>query len=217
MDPDLGKALGAVMGVKVKFVNTTFDGIIPGLAAGKFDVGMASFTDTKERQKVVDFVTYFEAGTSFYVKASGGPTINSLADLCGHSVGVERGTTQADDSTAQNGKCKSAGKSGVKVSVYPDQNAANLSISSGRAQVGMADSPVAAYIVKQSNGQFKLTGKSYNTAPYGIAIPKGSGLTKPFLGALKALMSDGTYKAILTKWGVEDGAITNPKINGAIS
>ena len=217
MDPDLGKALGAVMGVKVKFVNTSFDGIIPGLASGKFDLGMASFTDTKERQKVVDFVTYFEAGTSFYVKAAGGPTINSLADLCGHSVGVERGTTQADDATAQNGKCKSAGKSGVKLSVYPDQNAANLSISSGRAQVGMADSPVAAYIVKQSKGQFKLTGKSYNTAPYGIAIPKGSGLTKPFLAALKALMSDGTYKAILTKWGVEDGAITNPKINGAIS
>jgi polar amino acid transport system substrate-binding protein len=217
MDPDLAKALAAVMGVKVNVVNTTFDGIIPGLAAGKFDVGMSSFTDTKEREKTVDFVTYFQAGTSFYVKASGGPTINSLADLCGHSVGVERGTTQADDATAQSGKCKSAGKSGVKVSVYPDQNAANLAISSGRQQVGMADSPVAAYIVKQSNGQFKLTGKSYNTAPYGIAIPKGSGLTKPFLSALKVLMSDGTYKAILTKWGIADGAITNPKINGAIS
>ena len=217
MDPDLGKALAAVMGVKVNVVNTTFDGIIPGLAAGKFDVGMSSFTDTKERQKTVDFVTYFSAGTSFYVKASGGPTINSLADLCGHSVGVERGTTQAADATAQSGKCKSAGKSGVKVSVYPDQNAANLAISSGRQQVGMADSPVAAYIVKQSNGQFKLTGKSYNTAPYGIALPKGTGLTKPFLAALKVLMSDGTYKAILTKWGIADGAITNPKINGAIS
>jgi polar amino acid transport system substrate-binding protein len=217
MDPDLAKALAAVMGVKVKVVNTSFDGIIPGLAAGKFDVGLSSFTDTKERQKTVDFVTYFQAGTSFYVKASGGPAINSLADLCGHSVGVERGTTQADDSTKQSGKCKSAGKSGVKVSVYPDQNAANLAISSGRQQVGMADSPVAAYIVKQSNGQFKLTGKSYNTAPYGIAIPKGSGLTKPFLSALKVLMSDGTYKAILTKWGIADGAITNPKINGAIS
>jgi polar amino acid transport system substrate-binding protein len=217
MDPDLAKALAAVMGVKVKVVNTSFDGIIPGLAAGKFDVGLSSFTDTKERQKTVDFVTYFQAGTSFYVKASGGPTINSLADLCGHSVGVERGTTQADDATAQSGKCKSAGKSGVKVAVYPDQNAANLAISSGRQQVGMADSPVAAYIVKQSNGQFKLTGKSYNTAPYGIAIPKGSGLAKPFLSALKVLMSDGTYKAILTKWGIADGAITNPKINGAIS
>lgn len=216
MDPDLAKALAAVMGVKVKLVNASFDGIIPGLAAGKYDLGMSSFTDTKERQKTVDFVTYFQAGTSFYVKA-GGPTINSLADLCGHSVGVERGTTQADDATAQSAKCKSAGKAGVTVSVYPDQNAANLSISSGRRQVGMADSPVAAYIVKQSNGQFKLTGKSYNTAPYGIAISKGSGLDKPILAALKVLMSDGTYKAILTRWGIQQGAISNPKINGAIS
>ncbi len=40
----------------------------------------------------------------------------------------------------------------------------------------MADSPVAAYIVKQSNGQFKLVGKPYGTAPYGIAIPKGNGM-----------------------------------------
>ena len=81
----------------------------------------------------------------------------------------------------------------------------------------MADSPVAAYIVKQSNGQFKLTGKSYRHAPYGIAIPKGSGLAKPILSALKVLMSNGQYKAILTKWGVQDGAITNPQINGATS
>jgi polar amino acid transport system substrate-binding protein len=217
MDPDLAQALAGVMGLKVKVVNASFDGIIPGLASGKYDLGMSSFTDTKERQKTVDFVTYFSAGTSFYVKAQGGPTINTLADLCGHSVGVERGTTQADDASAQNAKCKTAGKSGVKVSVFPDQNAANLAISSGRAQVGMADSPVAAYIVKQSNGQFKLTGTPYNTAPYGMAIPKGNGMAKPILDALKELMSNGTYKAILTKWGVQEGAITNPVINGAIS
>jgi polar amino acid transport system substrate-binding protein len=217
MDPDLAQALAKVMGIKVKVVNASFDTIIPALAAGKYNFSMASFTDTKERQKVVDFVTYFSAGTSFYVKKSGGPTINSLADLCGHSVGVERGTTQADDSTAQSAKCKAAGKPGVKVSVFTDQNGANLAISSGRAQVGMADSPVAAYIVKKSDGQFKLTGKSYGTAPYGIAIPKGSGLAKPILAALKVLMSNGQYKAILTKWGIEDGAITNPQINGATS
>ena len=71
---------------------------------------MSSFTDTKEREKTVDFVTYFSAGTSFYVKAQGGPTITSLADLCGKTVAVEKGTTQADDATAQNAKCKTAGK-----------------------------------------------------------------------------------------------------------
>ena len=200
MDPDLAAALGSALHRKVKVVNATFDAIIPGLASGKYDLGMSSFTDTKAREKVVDFVTYFSAGTSFYVKASGGPTINSLADLCGHSVAVERGTTQATDATAQSAKCKAAGKSGVTVSVFPDQSSANLALSSGRAQVGMADSPVAAYIVKKSNGQFKLTGKPYGTAPYGIAIPKGRP-AKAVLVAMKTLIANGKYKAILRSGG----------------
>jgi len=216
MDADLAQDLVAVMGLKAKVVNASFDTIIPGLASGKYDLGMSSFTDTKAREKVVDFVTYFSAGTSFYVKASGGPTIHSLSDLCGHTVAVERGTTQATDAASQNGMCKKAGKPGVRVAVYPDQNGANLALASGREQVGMADSPVAAYIVKQSNGKFKLTGKPYGTAPYGIAIPKGNGMAKPILDALKVLMRDGIYKAVLTKWGIQGGAITNPKINGAI-
>jgi len=217
MDADLAQALTAVLGLKAKVVNASFDTIIPGLASGKYDLGMSSFTDTKAREKVVDFVTYFSAGTSFYVKASGGPAIRSLGDLCGRSVAVERGTTQASDATAQDAKCKRAGKPGVKVRVYPDQNAANLALSSGREQVGMADSPVAAYIVKKSGGAFKLSGKPYGTAPYGIAIPKGNGMAKPVLDALKVLMRDGVYKSVLAKWGILSGAISRPKINGALS
>jgi polar amino acid transport system substrate-binding protein len=217
MDPDLAVALAGVMGVKVKVVNATFDSIIPGLQSGKYTLGMSSVTDTKERQKVVDFVTYFSAGTSFYVKASGGPAIASLASLCGHKVAAEKGTTQADDSTAQSAKCKKAGKSGVTVLTFPDQNGVNLALSSGRAEVAMADSPVAAYQVKQSHGTFKITGKSYGTAPYGIAIPKASGLAKPVHDALVDLIKNGKYKQILTKWGIQQGAISNPKINGAIS
>jgi polar amino acid transport system substrate-binding protein len=217
MDPALANALGAVMGLKTRVVNATFDTIIPGLQSHKYDLGMSSFTDTKAREKIVDFVTYFSAGTSFYVAAKGGPAISTLADLCAHTVAVERGTTQAADATRQNASCKQAGKPGVTVAVYPDQNSANLALSSGRAQVGMVDSPVAAYIVKQSHGRFTLSGKPYGTAPYGIAIPKGTGLDKPVLDALKVLMQNGTYKSILTRWGIQQGAISNPKINGAIS
>jgi polar amino acid transport system substrate-binding protein len=217
MDADLAKALAGVMGLKANVENQTFDSIIPGLASGKFDLGMSSFTDTKEREKTVDFVTYFSAGTSFYVKAQGGPNIQTLADLCGHHVAAEKGTTQAADATAQSKKCTSAGKKAVTVSVFPDQNGANLALSSGRADVGMADSPVAAYQVKRSNGQFKLSGQPYGTAPYGIAIPKNNGMAKPVLDALKVLMSNGTYTKILQNWGIQAGAITNPVINGATS
>src|SRR5215469_4603232 len=213
VDADLAKALGTVMGLKLKVQNATFATIIPGISSGKYGVGMSSFTDTKARQKVVDFVTYFSAGTSFYEKASGGPAITGLSSLCGKSVAVENGTTEQADATAQNHKCKKAGKPGVTVKAYPDQNAANLAISSGRQQIGMADSPVAAYIVKQSSGQFKLVGKAYGTAPYGIALPKGNGMTKPMLAAVKYLMKQGAYKKVLKKWGVQKGAISNPKIN----
>jgi polar amino acid transport system substrate-binding protein len=217
VDADLAKALGTVLGLRFEVSNATFATIIPGLKSGKYGVGLSSFTDKKSREKVVDFVTYFSAGTSFYVKASGGPAISGLSSLCGKSVAVENGTTELDDATAQGKKCKTQGKPTVKVSGFNTQSEANLAVSSGRAQVGMADSPVAAYIVKQSHGQFKLTGKSYGTAPYGIALPKNNGMAKPILAAVKYLMKQGTYKTILHKWGVQGGAISNPKINGAIS
>jgi polar amino acid transport system substrate-binding protein len=217
MDADLAQALAKVMGLKAKVTNATFDAIIPGIAAKKYDLGMSSFTDTKEREATVDFVTYFSAGTSFYAKASGGPAVDGLADLCGLTVAVEKGTTQADDATAQGKKCTKAGKKDVKVDVFRDQNGANLALSSGRAAVGMADSPVAAFIVKQSGGRFKLIGTPYGTAPYGIAMPKDSGLAEPILAAMKALIADGTYKQILDKYGLAAGAIKTPAINGAIS
>ena len=165
-----------------KVVNATFDGDHPRPRRQASSTSGCRRSPTRRSgRRSVDFVTYFQAGTSFYVKASGGPTINSLADLCGHSVGVERGTTQADDATAQSGKCKSAGKSGVRSRSIRTRTRRTWRSRAAANRSGMADSPVAAYIVKQSNGQFKLTGKPYNTAPYGIAIPKGSGLTKPFL------------------------------------
>ena len=218
MDADMAKALGQVMGLKVNVVNATFDTIIPGLASGKYDLGMSSFTDTKAREKTVNFVTYFIAGTSFYIK-SGGPNIGTLADLCGHTVAVEKGTIQQDAAQAQSGKCKNAGKPAVNVQIFNDQNQMNLALSSGRAQVAMADSPVALYQVKKSGGTFKLVGSpiSFGAAPYGIAIPKNTGMTKAVLGGMLALMAKGTYKQILAKWGIQSGAISHPVINGARS
>jgi polar amino acid transport system substrate-binding protein len=217
MDADLAAAMSKVMGLKARVVNATFDSIIPGLAAHKYDLGMSSFTDTKEREKTVDFVTYYSVKTSFFVKAQGGPKINTVADLCGHKVSVEKGTTQEIDANKQAKACAKSGKGTVKVLVFPDQNGANLALSSGRADVSMADTPVAIYQAQKSSGQFKVSGKPYGPFPYGIAMPKDSGLQKPTLDALKVLIAKGTYVSILKKWGIQAGAIKNPKPNGAIS
>ena len=214
MDADLVSALAAAMGLKANVVNATFDSIIPGLAAGKYDLGASSFTDTKKREQTVDFVDYLVAGESFFTKASGGTSINTIADICGKTVAVEKGTTEESDAQAQSKKC---GGKAVSVLSFPDQNGANLALSSGRAQLGFADTPVAAYAVKKSGGQFMLVGKSYANAPYGLATPKGNGLDKALLAALQDLMKNGSYAKILAKWGLSSGAITAPKINGATS
>jgi polar amino acid transport system substrate-binding protein len=218
MDADLANAIFPLLGLKAKLVNATFSTIIPGLTAGKFDIGMSSFTDTKAREAQVNFVDYFEAGTSFFEKASGGPKVTNLASICGLKVAVESGTTEQSDATGQEKKCKTAKKTPDSVLPFPTQAEANLALSSGRAQVSMADSPVAAYQVKQSNGAFKLVGQSYGVAPYGIAVPKADGtLDKAILAALKDLVSDGKYATILKRWGVQAGADTHPVLNGATS
>jgi polar amino acid transport system substrate-binding protein len=218
MDADLAKALGAVMGLKVNVVNATFATIIPGLAAGRFDMGASSFTDTKAREKTVDFVDYANVGESFYTKASGGVSIASIADICGKTVSVESSTTEESDAKAQSGKCTKAGKPAVKVLVFDKQTDANLAVSSGRAQLGFADTPVAYYQVKQSHGLFKIVGAPYAAAPYGLAVPK-NGLAKAVLGALIALDRLGTYQKIFAKWGLQGIEIpeSKMKINGATS
>jgi polar amino acid transport system substrate-binding protein len=213
MDPDMVKALAGVMGLKAQVVNSTFEAIIPGLAAGRYDVGASSFTDTKEREKTVDFVTYLSVGEAFLSKANGGPKLNTLGELCGHTVSVEKGTTELEDAEKQNKKCKAAGKP-IKLLVFPGQNDANLALSSGRSEVDFADSPIIAYQVRKLGVQVRSSAP-FGIAPEGLALPKGNGMAKPMLEALKVLIANGTYMAILKKWEIQAAAITNPTINGA--
>ena len=216
MDADLSNAIVQTLGLKAKLTNATFDTIIPGIVAGKYGMGASSFTDTLARQKVVDFVDYFNAGEGFYTK-TGNTTSFTLAALCGQTVAVESGTTEVPDAKAQSVKCTATGKPKVTVLSFNTQSEANLAVSSGRAVVGFADSPVAAYIVATSNGVFQNSGTSVNNAPYGLALPRGNGMAAPVAAAVNALIANGIYHQILVKWGVQAGAIATATVNGATS
>ena len=217
MDADLATAITQVLGLKAKLVNATFDTIIPGIQSGKYDMGASSFTDTVARQKVVDFVDYFTAGEGFYVKTGSSLAFNGLTTLCGHTVAVESGTTEQSDAQTEAKACTTAGKTTVTVLSFGNQSQANLAVSSGRAQVGFADSQVAGYIVATSNGVFQNSGTAFEVAPYGLALPKGNGMTTPVQSAINLLIANGVYKQILTKWGVQSGAVASSAINGATS
>lgn len=215
MDADLGRAVAQKLGLQAEFQNTAFDGILLGVGSKRYELGMSSFTDNADREKQVDMVTYFSAGTKL-ATPSGNPDGITLDGLCGKTVAVQRGTVQVDDLTARNDTCTKAGRPAITVSQFQAQTDVTLALTAKRAQAMLADSPVVDYAVAQTNGQLQVVGNVYGTAPYGIAVPKGAGdYAKAVQGAVQALMNDGTYKAILDKWGVASGAIPTSQINAA--
>ncbi|MFC4854987.1 ABC transporter substrate-binding protein [Actinophytocola glycyrrhizae] len=223
MDVDLGKAFGKVLGVEVEFVNASFDGILAGLQAGRYELGMSSFTDTEEREQTVDFVTYFEAGTSTMVRKCNPENIQTIEDLCGKTVGAQNGTTQLDQLTQPDVEgsvvkaCEDAGKEPPTSQGFPKQTDVNAALAANRIDAYMADSPVVDYAVKKTGNAFEKVGDDTGTAPYGIAIPKTAGTMKDALqAAVQKLIDDGAYQEILDNWGVGGGAITEAEINGAI-
>lgn len=212
-DVELAKAVGAVLGLDVEMQNAPFDSLVAGVKSGKYDLGVSSFTINPERIEQVDMPSYFNAGTSWAVP-SGNPSSITPENACGFKVAVQRGTVQVDDITARSKACTDSGKSAITIEQYQLQSDATAAVTSGKDDAMLADSPVVAYAVKQTGDKLQITGETYDAAPYGYAVPKGEGqYAQAVQGALQKLMDDGTYLAILTQWGVQDGAVTTSELN----
>ena len=222
-EADFGKALGKVLGVNFNFENATFSTIIPNLGT-RYDIGISSFTPTTEREKTVDFVTYYRAGEIFFTK-KGAAKITAVSQLCGKSVSVETGTTEESDAWGYLGKnpdgslikgdpdnCQKAGQPDITVHSFAKQTEANTDVLGGRAVAGFADEPVAHYQVKLSNGSLEISGSACSVYPYGIAMPKGSPLEKALKDAIKYLIDQGFYQQILQDWSVQSGALKSSEV-----
>jgi polar amino acid transport system substrate-binding protein len=214
-DVDLMDATAKKLGLGTKYRQADFDKIIPAVKAGTYDIGMSSFTDTKERESSVDFVTYFTAGILW--AAPKGKKVDPT-NACGLTVAVQSNTTeQQDELPALSKACTKAGKKPIKILQFDSQDDATNAAILGKAAAMSADSPVTAYAIKQSRGKLVAAGKITEAAPYGWPIKKGSTLVQAMQKALQALIKDGTYAQICKKWGVQAGQIETAQVNGAIS
>jgi polar amino acid transport system substrate-binding protein len=216
-DIDLGNALGEKLGTRVQFAQLSFDGLIPALRGGRFDLIMAGMADLPERQKQVDFVNYFRSGLGILVKKGNPEGIASLEDLCGKTVAVQKGTAQVDLVTKQNGQCDRK----IQIRTFPAETDAQLQVRTGRATADVTDYPVAIYTAKTAGGgdQYEVANTpQYDTTLYGVAVAKGNAeLRDRVKGGLEQLIGDGTYKRLLDKWGLGNLAIDKVTINGSAS
>ncbi len=213
IDPDLGKAIGDQLGVKLEFQNGSFDGLITSLTKSKrIDLIMSAMSDNKKRQATIDFVDYFTVGTSILVKKGNPSHITTLDDFCGKTVAVQRTTTQDDVATAQQAKCKATGKS-LTVLKFDHDPEALLQVKQGRAVADMNDYPVAAYTTTQSP-DFEVVGDQIQAGPYGIGVRKSdTQLRDAVQKAVQALIDNGDYAKILAKWKVSQGALKTATVN----
>ena len=214
-DVDLMNAIAATLGLTPEYRESDFAKIIPSIQGGTYNVGMSSFTDTKEREQSVDFVTYFSAG-SLWAQRPGTPV--DPANACGKKVAVQATTTQeVDELPAKSKACTDAGKPAIDILKFDGQDAATNAVVLGQADAMSADSPVTSYAIKQSNGKLETAGEIFDSAPYGWPVKKGSALAQSLQQALAHLIETGDYKTIAANWGVENGMIDKPVINGAVS
>ncbi len=214
-DVDLMTAIAGTLGLTPEYREADFAKIIPSIQGGTFNVGMSSFTDSKEREATVDFVTYFSAGTLWAQAAGGGI---DPENACGKKVAVQATTVQeTEELPARSQKCTEAGQPAIEIIPFDSQDAATNAVVLGQADAMSADSPVTLYAIKQTNGKLEQAGETFDSAPYGWPVAKGSPLAQSLLQALEHLIESGKYKEIAANWGLDEGMIDKPVINGAVS
>jgi polar amino acid transport system substrate-binding protein len=212
-DVDLFKAVAARLGLTADFQQSTFGDIIPGVGTGKYETGVSAFTINKERVQQANMVSYFSAGTQWAVKKDN-PAGVSTDEPCGKKIAVQNGTVQFDDITARSTACTSAGKPAVTIDPYPGQDSVANAVVSGKDDAMLADSPVTAYAVTQTNGQLQTLGEIYDSAPYGYVTAKAqTQLAEALRAAVQSLIDDGSYLQILQASSVEGGAIKTSQVN----
>ncbi|MCZ2108596.1 MAG: ABC transporter substrate-binding protein [Dehalococcoidia bacterium] len=203
LDADIANCVAAAWGVKAQINNTPFDAIIPALTSKQADIIMSAMSVTDERQKQVDFVEYFNAGSGILVKESNPGKINSVADLCGKKVAIQLGTIQVDQAKAQNEKCLQK----IDVQTFEQNTDTIQAVASGRADAALMDYPVAVYAEKTVKGT-KRVGDQFESGPYGIAVRKDdSEVSTGLKAAIKAMTDKGKMDTILKYWDLEAGKL----------
>ncbi len=215
-DIDLITAMAAHMGLQVNIVTTGFTTIIENLISNHFDSVISAVSITSELQKKVDFIPYFNAGESLLVEKGNPHHLNTVADLCGQNVGVQKATIELGELTMASKDCLSSGKKPITVIVLQNQtditqfvNIVQL-LTSNRVVATYQDSPVTDYYIKQNPDLVEVGGTVVNTNLEGIVVRKDdTSMFQALQAAFNAVKADGTYQQLLLKWGLTNEGIAS--------
>ncbi|MET3934317.1 ABC transporter substrate-binding protein [Arthrobacter sp. OAP107] len=216
LNPDIARLLAKKLDLKLKFEDTKFDTIVPGLDGGRFDFTATTMSKTEERLKVLDMIDYFKAGNSV-AAAAGNPLNLTVETLCGKNIAVTQGSTgQLKRLPALSEQtCTSKGQPAINAVTLPNVQEALTQLHSKRIDGVLYDTTSLAWAQKQQPDSFTIIGQVNvgNSDLTAIGLKKGSPLTPAMQAALQSVLKSPEYKKSLQNWGLESGAITDAKLN----
>ncbi|MGH8937127.1 MAG: basic amino acid ABC transporter substrate-binding protein [Acidimicrobiia bacterium] len=195
-DVELAEEIAARLGLEPSWVDTAFDTIFTQLAAGQFDMVASATTITEERQQTVDFsIPYYRAQQALTVNSEETPDIQAVEDLGeGHSVAVQTGTTGeiwAQENLAPNG---------VEVRSFPEAADTFTALEAGQVTAVIFDEP-AAVDAAAERPSLAVVDTIDIDEEYGFPVnPENDELLDAVNQALQAMIDDGTYQEIYTKY-----------------
>ncbi|MET9074690.1 transporter substrate-binding domain-containing protein [Streptomyces sp. NPDC004232] len=220
-EPDLGRLVAAVLGLKPEVKSFTWENLFVGVDSGKVDVAFSNVTDTEERKKKYEFATYRKDNLAFEtLKKSTWTFDGNYENLAGRTVSVGSGTNQEKILLEWKARLAKQGKQ-LTVKYFPDQNAVNLALSSGRIDAYFGPNPGVAYRARQTAntpqatrnaGTFSGAGESLQGLIAATA-KKGSGLAKPLADAVNYLIRHGQYAKWLAAYNLSNEAVPTSEIN----
>ncbi|SER11888.1 amino acid ABC transporter substrate-binding protein, PAAT family [Faunimonas pinastri] len=215
---EIGDALGQLLGLKMKHASVSgLPAILSGINSGRYQMAFGPIGDFKSREEANDFVDWVQEFVVFAVQKGNPKGITSLDTACGHSIAVMAGGSAEKVIQTQAEKCKADGKGAIQVQSFTDQPSSILAVRSKRSDAFFSSQAPLTYFVQQAGGQLELTGvgqkNGFEDLYQGAVVSKGSPLAAVLRDGVKKLIDNGTYAAVMKKWGLEGNMIKEPGIN----
>lgn len=202
-DVDLAAVFCKNLGVKPKFIDTVWSGIIPSLYTRKFDIIMSSLSYTTERLRKVRFsIPYVEASQAMLIRLADKGSITGVASLNGKTLGLKLGSPGETLAPKIEAQLKSAGGAGFKgIKTYDDHPAAYMALAQGKVDAVLNTLPTLALVVKQAPQTYAIVKGIGSDNWAGIAArTEDKALIDYIDGQLRQFKRDGTFHTLQEKW-----------------
>ena len=205
---ELADAMAKLMGAELEVVRMPFPSMIPGLASDRFRVAWETFSATEERLATVDFVMLLKSGLVVSTTPDKKDSFTGDTPLCGKTIGVIGGTVSDFLIDKKVAECAEKGLGVLDKKVFIKGKDVIQAALSDRIDGKMDDATASGYFEITSGGQMVVLPGLYDEAPLGVAVAKGDTATAQMLEAgLNALIANGTYKAVMDKYGLGSASI----------